>query len=173
MGRYSVLYGLDVSLVEKLDNKKLSAKEYRNKTIIVSLAKGVLSVNKCSETHEITRKTINDISKNFLIYGVSSLLDKVGVKRNVKITDDMHNFIDKVIQTDTPEKYGYTQRCWSIKILHQVLNSVYYYDVTYTTIFFHVHQLGYKFKVPSRTSCKYDEYEVYVFEEELKKKSKK
>ena len=173
MGRYSVLYGLDVSLVENLDNKELSAKEYRNKTIIVSLAKGVLSVNRCCEIHKITREAINNICNNFLKYGVSSMLDKVGVKRNVKITDDMHNFIDKVIQTETPENYGYTQQFWSIKILHQVLNSVYYYDVTYTTIFFHVHQLGYKFKVPSRTSYKYDEYEVYEFEQELKKKLKK
>ena len=87
-------------MVENLDNKELSDKEYRNKTIIVSLAKGVLSVNKCSEIHEITRKTINDISKNFLTCGVSSLLDKVGVKRNVKITDNMHNFIDKVMAVD-------------------------------------------------------------------------
>lgn len=172
MGKKSVLFGVDVSSVKDLKNKTLSYKEYRNKRIIISLSEGK-EVNECCCMFNLKRSRIHDISKKYLTCGVSSIFDKKGVKRNVKITDDMHNFIGCLLHDDSPINYDYKQEYWSIKILHQVLMKTFYYDISYSTIVTHVHKLDYSFKVPSRVSVKSDEQEVAEYEAEIKKKSKR
>ncbi|WP_200286393.1 IS630 family transposase [Rhabdochromatium marinum] len=143
------------------------AMDYIRKLAIRAIEENGFSPEDVIRIFGFSRSCIYDWIKRFETDGYDGLDTKKAPGNPAIVTEEMEQWLKKVILDSNPEDYGYDTMLWTCDILAEMLKKNYGITVTSTTVNQHLNRLGLTHQKPNYIPAEQDSGE---FEEYLNKK---